>query len=117
MGRDTRKDGRRETKAERHGPETMEVGIRERVRDVIQQIVEEEEVQAALGAKPSERVGAGRQGYRHGHRERTLTTSVGATTIAMPRARLQGADGSSEWQSRTVRCRLSAIYETLTRGH
>jgi putative transposase len=102
MGRDSRKDGRRETKADRYGPETIEVGIRERVRDVIQQIVEEE-VEAALGAKPSERVGSVRQGYRHGHRERTLTTSVGATTIAMPRARLQGADGSSEWQSRTVR--------------
>ncbi len=102
MGSDSRKDGRRETKTERYGPETIEVGIRERVRDVIQHIVEEE-VEAALGAKPSERVGAGRHGYRHGHRERTLTTSVGATTIDMPRARLQGADGSREWQSRTVR--------------
>ena len=103
MGRDSRKDGRRETTAERYGPESIELGIRERVRDVIQQIVEEE-VEAALGAKPSERVGAARHGYRHGHRERSLTTSVGATTIDMPRARVQGADGSSrEWQSRTVR--------------
>jgi len=102
MGKDSRKGGRRETTAERYGPESIELGIRERVRDVIEQIVEEE-VEAALGAKPSERVGAGRHGYRHGHRERSLTTSVGATTMAMPRARLQGAEGSREWQSRTVR--------------
>ncbi len=103
MVTDSRKDGRRETKAERYGPESIELGIRERVRDVIERIVEEE-VEAALGAQPSERVGAERHGYRHGHRERSLTTSVGATTIAMPRARLQEADGSSrEWQSRTVR--------------
>jgi len=100
MGRDSRKDGRRETTAERYGPESIELGIRERVRDVIQQIVAEE-VEAALGAKPSERVGAARHGYRHGHRERSLTTSVGATTIDMPRARVLGVDRSSrEWQSR-----------------
>ena len=103
MGRDSRKGPRRETKAERYGPETIEIGIRERVRDVIERIVEEE-LEATLGAKPSERVGSVRQGYRHGHRERSLTTSLGATTIDMPRARLQAADGgNAEWQSRTVR--------------
>lgn len=37
-------------------------------------------------------------------RARTLTTSVGPTTIAMPRARLQRPDGStSEWHSQAVR--------------
>ena len=103
MGRDSRKGPRQETKAERYGPETIELGIRERVRDVIERIVEEE-LEATLGAKRSERVGSVRHGYRHGHRERGLTTSLGATTIDMPRARLQAADGTNaEWQSRTVR--------------
>jgi putative transposase len=100
MERDSRKtvgDGSR-----RFDADTIEREIRERIRTTIELIVEEE-LEGMLGAKPSERVGAVRHGYRHGHRERTLTTSLGATTIAMPRARLQGADGSREWQSRTVR--------------
>jgi hypothetical protein len=62
------------------------------------------ELEAALGARVSQRVGEEWNGCRHGHRERTLTTSLGATTISMPRARLNGADGSSaEWHSETVR--------------
>jgi putative transposase len=48
-------------------------------------------------------VGEHRGGYRHGTRPRTLTTSLGPTTIAMPRARVRGTDGAvSEWQSQTV---------------
>ena len=35
----------------------------------------------------SQRVGELRSGYRHGHRARTLSTSLGATTIAL--AKLQ----------------------------
>jgi putative transposase len=47
---------------------------------------------------------ASRRGYRHGTRERTLTTSLGPTTVAMPRARVQQPDGSTtEWQSQAVR--------------
>ena len=39
-------------------------------------------------------------GVRHGHRERTLTGTFGKTRIAVPRARLTGADGkTSEWRS------------------
>lgn len=67
-------------------------------------MIVEEELEAMLGAKPSQRVGSARQGYRHGHRERTLTTSLGATRIAMRRARVEEADGrTAEWQSRPVR--------------
>lgn len=52
----------------------------------------------------SARVGDTRQGYRHGTRARTLTTSLGPATIAMPRARVHRADGTSgEWGSETVR--------------
>lgn len=84
------------------GPDSIESGIRERVRVVIQTIVNEE-LEAALGAGVSTRV-AGRQGYRHGARVRTVTTSLGPTTIEMPRARLHGGreDGTREWRSATV---------------
>jgi putative transposase len=83
------------------GPDSIERGIREKVREVIQKIVDEE-LEAALGAGPSTRV-EGRQGYRHGTRARTVTTSLGPTTIEMPRARLHdGADGVHEWRSATV---------------
>jgi putative transposase len=85
------------------GPDTIEARMRARIRDTIERVVEEE-LEAALGAAPSARVGETRQGYRHGTRERMLTTSLGPTAIAMPRARVRQADGTSaEWRSRTVR--------------
>jgi transposase-like protein len=63
----------------------------------------EEELEAALGAALSVRVGPARQGYRHGARDRTLTTSLGPTTFAMPRARVRVADGTTtEWRSELV---------------
>jgi putative transposase len=82
------------------GPDSIESGIRERVRVVIQAIVNQE-LEAALGAAVSTRV-EGRQGYRHGARARTVTTSLGPTTIEMPRARLHGGDGTREWHSATI---------------
>jgi len=85
------------------GPDTIEARMRARIRETIEAVVEEE-LEAALGAAKSRRVGDGRQGYRHGTRERTLTTSLGPTTIAMPRGRVQQANGRrTEWQSETVR--------------
>ncbi len=88
------------------GPQTeatsLEAAIRLRAREWIDAIVEEE-LEAALGAAPSVRIGAARQGYRHGTRERTLTTSVGPTTFAMPRARVTATDGrTTEWRSALV---------------
>jgi putative transposase len=77
--------------------------MRARVREMMEAIVEEE-LEAALGAAKSVRVGETRQGYRHGTRARTLTTSLGPTSLAMPRARIHQADGTStEWRSQTVR--------------
>lgn len=85
------------------GADSIEMGMRLRIRDTIEELVKEE-LDAALGAAKSARVGETRQGYRHGTRERTLTTSLGPTTIAMPRARVQQVDGSrTEWRSATVR--------------
>jgi transposase-like protein len=84
------------------GRDTIEAEIHERVRGIIEAVVEEE-LESALGAGRSQRVGAGRTGYRHGTRERQLTTSLGKTTIMLPRARLNGTDGAeSEWHSRTI---------------
>jgi putative transposase len=92
-----------EKEAREFGPDSIEAEMRTRVREMIEAIVEEE-LDAALGARKSARVGEARQGYRHGIRERTLTTSLGPTTITMPRARLdQGNGTSAEWRSQTVR--------------
>jgi transposase-like protein len=68
------------------GATSLEAMIRLRARGLIDAIVEEE-LDAALGAGLSARVGEGRQGYRHGTRARTLTTSLGPTTFAMPPGR------------------------------
>jgi putative transposase len=85
------------------GPDTIEAEMRRRVRETIEAIVKEE-LGAALGAAKSARVGDERSGYRHGSRERTLTTSLGPATIRLPRARLRRVDGAtSEWRSETVR--------------
>ena len=81
---------------------TLETLIRQRARGLIDAIVEEE-LEAALGAAESARVGPARQGYRHGTRDRTLTTSLGPTTFAMPRARVRTAEGATaEWRSELV---------------
>jgi transposase-like protein len=81
---------------------SLETIIRRRARGLIAAIVEEE-LEAVLGAAESARVGPARQGYRHGTRERTLTTSLGPTTVDMPRARMKTADGATaEWRSELV---------------
>ena len=100
MERDSRKAV--EEEGSKWGPDTIEAEIRERVRGMIEAVVAEE-LEATLGAGRSQRVGAGRTGYRHGTRERELTTSLGKTKLTVPRARLKGADGAeSEWHSRII---------------
>ena len=99
MERDSRKAVKEEGLA--WGPDTIEAEIRDRIRGMIETIVDEE-LEAVLGAGRSERVDA-RTGYRHGARERQLSTSLGKTTIKLPRARLKSADGAeSEWHSRII---------------
>src|SRR5215471_7276831 len=83
------------------GPDTIEAEIRDRIRGMIETIVDEE-LEASLGAGRSQWIDA-RRGYRHSVRERELTTSLGKITITLPRARLKGADGAeSEWRSRII---------------
>jgi transposase-like protein len=80
------------------GPDTLEREIRKRVREIIGTVIEEE-LEAALGARTSQRT-ASRCGYRHGVRERTLVTSLGPTTLAVPRARIDDESGERhEWHS------------------
>ena len=82
--------------------DTIELRMRERIRATIEEIVEEE-LAVALGAGRSSRVEE-RRGYRHGTRERTLTTTLGPATFEMPRARVVAADGArKEWRSETIR--------------
>ena len=84
------------------GPDSIEAGVRGRIRDWIEELVEAE-LTAVLGAEVSERPGVTRQGYRHGHRERTLSTSLGPTTFQLPRARLESPAGTTrEWQRAVV---------------
>ncbi len=99
----------------------IEAGIRERIRGFIEELIEEE-LAAALGRgryQRRQRRGDGEAGsadsppaagtgdvapgggYRHGHRRRRLCGSFGTVEIAVPRARIGGADGeTTEWKSR-----------------
>ena len=101
MAKDTKNEPRAEAETTVVGG-GLEIVIRQRARMVIDAIVEEE-LGHALGAAPSARVGVTRQGYRYGSRERTLTTSLGPTTFAMPRARVVTQEGgTAEWRSALV---------------
>ncbi len=83
------------------GKEGLEAAIRERVREVIEEILHEE-VEAALGARRSERA-LGRCGYRHGTKARGLALRSGAVNLAVPRARLVNSDGDEgEWRSQLL---------------
>ena len=93
MAKDTKKQQRVEAAPRTVGG--LEMAIRQRARLLIDAIVEEALAQA-LGAAPSVRSEATRTGYRHGTRERTLTTRLGPTTFAMPRARWVTAAGTTE---------------------
>lgn len=106
----------RDSRSGWQGKGGLEELMRERIRATIESIVDEE-LEEALGAARSERVGPIRAGYRHGKRPRTLTTSLGPTTIAMPRARIEGADGRRrEWRSQIMpryRRRTERVDEAL----
>src|SRR5581483_12351408 len=89
-------------KGTRFDHDLIEATMRSRIRETIEVLVDEE-LPAALGAVTSARVGAVRPGYRHGTRERQLTTSLGRATFAFPRGRLTQADGTTtEWRSHVV---------------
>lgn len=90
--------------------DAIEDGVRARVRDFIETMLEEE-LDAALSRPRYGRRKPGDHdappavvGCRHGRRERTLTGTFGKTRIAVPRARLSGEDGKTrEWKSQSLR--------------
>jgi transposase-like protein len=103
----------------------LEAGVRRRIRGFIEELLEEE-LTAALGrarygrAHEPERLplAAGESvtgesdakevvlpvvGHRNGHRDRQVMGTFGATTVSVPRARVDAADGkTSEWHSKTL---------------
>ena len=91
----------------------IEAGVRGRVRDFLQALLEEE-LDEALGRSRYARrgrdgTGAAQEpqramGHRHGHRSRTLLGTFGRVEIAVPRARLNTPDGkTTEWKSGALR--------------
>src|SRR5260370_3511372 len=90
----------------------IEFGVRSRVRDFIETMMEEE-LEAVLsrpryGRTPAESKEAGTAegatGHRHGHRSRTLLGTFGPVEVAMPRARLNAPGGSTtEWKSKALK--------------
>jgi len=87
----------------------LENGVRTRIRGFIEDLLEAE-LDAALGRARYERPGVvgdesakGAAGSRHGHRERRLLGTFGATIVRVPRARLATADGKTcEWRNTTI---------------
>jgi putative transposase len=117
----------------------IEAGIRDRIRGFIEELIEEE-LATALGrgryrrrqrhgedeagpadGPPAAATGdlAPRDGHRHGHRRRRIIGSFGTVEIAVPRARIGGADGgTAEWKSRTLPryARMTKQVEALIAG-
>ena len=90
----------------------IETCIRDRVRELIEEMIrrELEEVlsRPRYGRRPKSKddgeLAAGVAGHRHGSRVRTLMGTFGKTEIAVPRARLNTADGkTAEWKSQALR--------------
>src|SRR5215472_10597808 len=93
--------------------DAIEVGLRERVREFIQAMIESELETALARPRYGRRRTAdvqngdgpkGISGHRHGHRSRSLMGTFGRVEIAVPRARLESAAGkTTEWRSSTLR--------------
>jgi putative transposase len=91
----------------------IEFGVRSRVRDFIETMMEEE-LEAVLSRPRYGRIApdAGKEsgtaegsiGHRHGHRSRSLLGTFGPIEVAMPRARLKTPDGgTTEWKSKALK--------------
>jgi len=87
----------------------LEAGVRTRIRGFIEELLEAE-LDAALGRDRYERPRTGGAnapkgvaGMRHGHRERGLMGTFGATTVRVPRARLATPESkTAEWRNATI---------------
>src|SRR5215216_5659118 len=91
----------------------IEAGLRDRVREFIQAMVEGELDTVLMRpryGRRSKSTGGDASGpvdvtgHRHGHRPRSLMGTFGRTEIEVPRARLNGPDGkTTEGKSKTLR--------------
>jgi putative transposase len=98
----------------------VETELRTKVRGFIEAMIEEELEMALARPRYGRRSGLPAEdgavapiaGHRHGRRIRSLTGTFGRTEIAIPRARIFGADGkTAEWKSKVVR-----TYQRRTRA-
>ena len=88
----------------------IEFGLRSRVRDFIETMMEEE-LEAVLSrprygrtASTTSKEPDGVTGHRHGHRLRSLLGTFGPVEVAVPRARLNAPDGgTTEWKSKALK--------------
>jgi putative transposase len=90
----------------------IEAGLRDRAREFLQAMLEAELEEALARPRYARRARASSgdseqatavTGHRHGHRSRSLLGTFGQVTVAVPRARLNTADGkTTEWKSRTL---------------
>ncbi len=79
-----------------------EAGIRDRVRGLIQELLEQE-LAATLGRARHGRAKGEPVGYRNGTRERQLLGSFGPVKLSVPRARITAkGGGTQEWRSATL---------------
>lgn len=80
----------------------LEAKIRDRIRTIVQVIVDVE-LTVALGGVESHERCEGRRGYRNGHLpERNVATAHGVVAIQVPRARIWTSTGTEEYKSRLV---------------
>src|SRR5215472_4563604 len=88
----------------------IEASLRVRVRDFLEAMLEAELEEVLARSRyarkpqsnPSETPAV--TGHRHGHRSRSLLGTFGKVEIAVPRARLNTADGkTTEWRSQALR--------------
>jgi transposase-like protein len=91
----------------------IEAGLRDRVRELLLAMFEGELDEVLARSRYVRRAklpngesgeAGGITGHRHGHRSRSLLGTFGRLEIAMPRARLNTADGkTTEWKSQALR--------------
>src|SRR6202047_544355 len=100
----------------------IEAGLRDRVRDFIQTMIESE-LEAVLSrpryarrpkADPENDGAGGIADHRHGHRSRSLLGTFGRGEIAGPRARLDTAEGkTTEWKSAVSKDTVSRVWRKV----
>jgi len=96
------------------GPGSLGELIHAAVRQTIEVAVDEE-LTAALGARPYER-GGQRRGYRNGTKPRTVTGPTGPLALTVPRGSLFTPRGFEEWASRLLpryERRLPEVNQTI----